>query len=92
MTWLGCFRRHARAVIVAGAVAAAGCFSSGTRPDNVLPPSGPAQLDLTVSYQRIDGFGASSAWTAGNINDTLAEDKAAELRSHIKPVTWGSDR
>ena len=28
------------------------------------PPPGPVEVDLTQAYQRIDGFGASSAWTA----------------------------
>ena len=60
-----------------------------------MPPAAarPAQLDLTVSYQRIDGFGASSAWTASNMSDALADQFFSPdtgiglslLRVQIKP-------
>jgi glucuronoarabinoxylan endo-1,4-beta-xylanase len=57
------------------------------------PPPEPAQLDLTQLYQQIDGFGASSAWTAPNLSDALADQFfSAEagiglslLRVQIKP-------
>jgi glucuronoarabinoxylan endo-1,4-beta-xylanase len=74
--------------------AGAGCFSSGDRPDYVPPqPPGPAQIDLAVTHQRIDGFGASSAWTASNLSDTLADQFFSPdtgiglslLRVQIKP-------
>ncbi|HEY5321408.1 MAG TPA: hypothetical protein VIK58_01200, partial [Caldimonas sp.] len=73
MTSLGfTLRRALAALLLVGA--AAGCFDSGGRPDYIPPqPPGPAQVDLTLSYQRIDGFGASSAWTANNLSDTLAD-------------------
>jgi glucuronoarabinoxylan endo-1,4-beta-xylanase len=53
---------------------AAGCFSSGDRPDRVPPPAPePVLVDLTQHEQRMDGFGASSAWTANNISDAEAD-------------------
>jgi len=82
------------ALAALAAAAGAGCFSSGDRPDYVPPqPPGPAQIDLTVSHQRIDGFGASSAWTASNLSDTLADQFFSPdtgiglslLRVQIKP-------
>lgn len=71
-----------------------GCFDSGNRPDLMPPPPpGPAAIDLTVQYQRIDGFGASSAWTATNLSDTLSDQFFSPdtgiglslLRVQIKP-------
>jgi glucuronoarabinoxylan endo-1,4-beta-xylanase len=75
MTWLSDISRAAfRTLALGAAVAAGGCFDSGDRPDRVPPPPpGPVQVDLTVTHQRIDGFGASSAWTANNISDALAD-------------------
>jgi len=76
MSWLGssCRRPFGALVLSAlAALAAAGCFGSGDRPDRVPTTPIPAALDLSVTYQRIDGFGASSAWTANNISDTLAD-------------------
>jgi glucuronoarabinoxylan endo-1,4-beta-xylanase len=87
-----------RGVVVAlalGALSAAACFDSGDRPDRVPPgPPGPVAVDLTQAYQRIDGFGASSAWTAGNISDALADQFFSPeigiglslLRVQIKPA------
>jgi glucuronoarabinoxylan endo-1,4-beta-xylanase len=77
MTWLGC-ARIARGVLpalaLAGGLAAAGCFDSGNRPERMPPPPpGPVAIDLAVTHQQIDGFGASSAWTANNISDELAD-------------------
>jgi glucuronoarabinoxylan endo-1,4-beta-xylanase len=69
-------RRALRALTFATMVsgAAAGCFDSGDRQPYVPPqPPGPAQIDLGQTHQRIDGFGASSAWTAGNMPDALAD-------------------
>ena len=93
MTSLGfTLRRALAALLLVGA--AAGCFDSGGRPDYIPPqPPGPAQVDLTLSYQRIDGFGASSAWTANNLSDTLADQFFSPdvgiglslLRVQIKP-------
>jgi glucuronoarabinoxylan endo-1,4-beta-xylanase len=37
------------------------------------PPPEPVQVDLTRHEQRMDGFGASSAWTANNITDAEAD-------------------
>ncbi|HXU06588.1 MAG TPA: glycoside hydrolase family 30 beta sandwich domain-containing protein [Polyangia bacterium] len=55
-------------------LAVAGCFGSGDRPQYIPPqPPGPAEVDLTQTFQRIDGFGASSAWTGGNITDAMAD-------------------
>ena len=34
---------------------------------------GPAPVNLTVTYQRIDGSGAASAWTASNLSDSMAD-------------------
>ena len=84
------------ALIVMGALPAAGsgCFGSGDRPDYVPPqPPGPVQIDLSVTYQRIDGFGASSAWTATNLSDALSDQFFSPetgiglslLRVQIKP-------
>jgi glucuronoarabinoxylan endo-1,4-beta-xylanase len=71
MTWLG---SSVRGALVLATAAAAGCFDSGARPDRVPPPPpGPAAVDLTQTYQRIDGFGASSAWTGSNIPDAMAD-------------------
>src|SRR3954471_24257 len=90
MTWL---RNCLRGPLLL-AVAAAGCFDSGARPDlTPPPPPGPAAVDLTQTYQRIDGFGASSAWTATNISDALADQFFSPdagiglslLRVQIKP-------
>jgi glucuronoarabinoxylan endo-1,4-beta-xylanase len=74
--------------------AASGCFSSGDRAPYVPPqPAGPAQIDLTQTFQKIDGFGASSAWTAANMPDALADQFYSTdtgiglslLRVQIKP-------
>jgi len=66
--------RRVAAAGVALAVLAAGCFSSGDRPDRMPPPPPePVLIDLTHHEQRIDGFGASSAWTANNITDAEAD-------------------
>jgi len=92
MTSLGNISRAAFGVLALGAVASAGCFDSGMR---VPPqPPEPAELDLSVTYQRIDGFGASSAWTANNISDALADQFFSPdtgiglslLRIQIKPT------
>jgi glucuronoarabinoxylan endo-1,4-beta-xylanase len=83
-----------RGALAALVVSAAGCFSSGDRPDYVPPqPPGPVQVDLSVQYQRIDGFGASSAWTATNLSDALSDQFFSPdtgiglslLRVQIKP-------
>ena len=67
-------RAAAGALAVALVAASAGCFDSGDRPDRLPPPPpDPVAVDLTVHEQRIDGFGASSAWTASNIPDTEAD-------------------
>src|SRR4051812_8157197 len=72
MTWLGNRVRGALGLAVAAAVG--GCFDSGARPDRTPPPPpGPAAVDLTQTHQRIDGFGASSAWTGSNIPDAMAD-------------------
>jgi len=93
MTSLGYTRRLLAALFMA-AGGVAGCFDSGDRPDYMPPqPPGPAEVDLTLSYQRIDGFGASSAWTANNLSDTLADQFFSPdvgiglslLRVQIKP-------
>src|SRR5215203_4756247 len=96
MIFLG---RPVRGVVVAaalGALSAGACFDSGERPDRTTPPLPPApvEIDLTQAYQRIDGFGASSAWTAGNISDALADQFFSPelgiglslLRVQIKPA------
>jgi O-glycosyl hydrolase len=73
MSWLGGLARRPLALGLVATVAV-GCFDSGDRPENVPPPPpGPAQVDLTVTYQRLDGFGASSAWTASNLSDAMAD-------------------
>src|SRR6187551_2887983 len=85
----------ALAAVTVGIGAGSGCFDSGNRPDTVGPqPPMPAQIDLTVQHQRIDGFGASSAWTATNLSDTLADQFFSPdagiglslLRVQIKPA------
>jgi len=66
--------RRAAAAGLAAALLATGCFSSGDRPDRTPPPPPePVLVDLTQHEQRIDGFGASSAWTANNISDAEAD-------------------
>ena len=73
-TWLIRERSCCVAAALLALFAAAGCFSSGDRPDRTPPPPPAAvQIDLTVHEQRIDGFGASSAWTANNIPDSEAD-------------------
>jgi glucuronoarabinoxylan endo-1,4-beta-xylanase len=63
--------RRAAAVALLTAV---GCFNSGDRPDRLPPPPPePVEVDLTQHEQRMDGFGASSAWTANNIPDAEAD-------------------
>jgi glucuronoarabinoxylan endo-1,4-beta-xylanase len=78
-----------------GALSPAACFDSGDRPPPGPPqPPGPVEVDLTQSFQRIDGFGASSAWTATNISDALADQFFSPelgiglslLRVQIKPA------
>ena len=78
-----------------GALSGAACFDSGNRPEKGPPPPlGPVEVDLTQALQRIDGFGASSAWTAGNISDALADQFFSPelgiglslLRVQIKPA------
>jgi glucuronoarabinoxylan endo-1,4-beta-xylanase len=66
-------RRRVAAAGLAFALLAAGCFSSGARPDRTDTPADPVQIDLTQHEQRMDGFGASSAWTANNISDAEAD-------------------
>lgn len=92
MTFLGSFLRG---VVVALALSGAACFDSGARPEKgPPPPPGPVAVDLTQTHQRIDGFGASSAWTAGNISDALADQFFSPelgiglslLRVQIKPA------
>jgi glucuronoarabinoxylan endo-1,4-beta-xylanase len=99
MTSLGefCFRRRLAALTLAAAAAAAGstagCFGSGSRPPKMTEPAAPVAVDLTTHYQRIDGFGASSAWTASNMSDTMADQFFSAdtgiglslLRIQIKP-------
>jgi glucuronoarabinoxylan endo-1,4-beta-xylanase len=94
VSWLGFASRRSLVALGLVATAPAGCFDSGDRPDRVPPPPpGPAQLELTVTYQRIDGFGASSAWTASNLSDALADQFFSPttgiglslLRVQIKP-------
>ena len=87
-----------RGVVVAlalGALSGAACFDSGDRPvKGPPPPPGPVEVDLAQAFQRIDGFGASSAWTAGNISDALADQFFSPelgiglslLRVQIKPA------
>src|SRR5262245_26351076 len=86
--------RGAFGALVLGLVASAGCFDSGMRPDPTPPePPPPAQLDLAVTYQHIDGFGASSAWTANSLSDAAADQffsvdtgiGLSLLRIQIKP-------
>ncbi len=66
-------RRRAAAAVTAFALLVAGCFNSGDRPDRTPPPAEPVEVDLTQHEQRMDGFGASSAWTANNIPDAEAD-------------------
>jgi len=88
----GGFRVGALALI--GAAAAAGCFGSSMRPPPPPPePAGRVNVDLGQTFQRIDGFGASSAWTAANLSDALADQFFSPdvgiglslLRVQIKP-------
>jgi glucuronoarabinoxylan endo-1,4-beta-xylanase len=71
MTSLKGSARAAHAALALGAAVAAGCFDTGMRAPPA--PPGPAEIDLTLQHQHIDGFGASSAWTATNISDGLAD-------------------
>jgi len=83
----------ALALVLGAAAAAAGCFGSSTRPPNTTGPAPPVVVDLTAHAQRIDGFGASSAWTAPNLSDALADQFFSPdtgiglslLRIQIKP-------
>jgi glucuronoarabinoxylan endo-1,4-beta-xylanase len=59
----------------------------------VTEPPPPVVVDLTTHYQQIDGFGASSAWTAPNLSDAMADQFYSPdtgiglslLRIQIKP-------
>jgi glucuronoarabinoxylan endo-1,4-beta-xylanase len=62
-----------RAAAAATVLLAAGCFDAGNRPDRTDTPADPVQINLTQHEQRMDGFGASSAWTANNIPDAEAD-------------------
>jgi glucuronoarabinoxylan endo-1,4-beta-xylanase len=92
MPSFGNISRGAFGALALGLVASAGCFDSGDRTPPEPPP--PAALDLAVTYQQIDGFGASSAWTANNISDVLADQFFSPdtgiglslLRIQIKPT------
>jgi glucuronoarabinoxylan endo-1,4-beta-xylanase len=56
-------------------VAGAGCFSSAPRPDpNPTIAAVPVAVDLSQQEQTIDGFGASSAWTASTMTDARADE------------------
>jgi O-glycosyl hydrolase len=91
MTWLG--EVYFRGGLAALLFAAAGCFGSGSRPPKVTEPPPPVVVDLTTHYQQIDGFGASSAWTAPNLSDAMADQFYSPdtgiglslLRIQIKP-------
>src|SRR5262245_2312938 len=92
MTSFGNISRASFGWLALGLGASSGCFDSGMR---VPPqPPEPARLDLSVAYQRIDGFGASSAWTANNLSDALADQFFSPdtgiglslLRVQIKPT------
>jgi glucuronoarabinoxylan endo-1,4-beta-xylanase len=39
-----------------------------------VTPPGPIAVDVSQAQQTIDGFGASSAWTAGNMTDARADE------------------
>ena len=95
MTFLGSFIRGVVVALALAALSGAACFDSGDRPNKgPPPPPGPVEVDLAQTYQRIDGFGASSAWTAGNISDDLADQFFSPelgiglslLRVQIKPA------
>src|SRR6516164_8960312 len=68
--------RGAPALMVAAVAAVgAGCFGSRPKPDPGPPPPPPSvDVDTTQTLQAIDGFGASSAWTAGNMADSRADE------------------
>jgi glucuronoarabinoxylan endo-1,4-beta-xylanase len=95
MTSLGkfFFRGGLAALALGAPLIAAGCFGSGSRPMKMTGPPQPVAVDLTTRYQRIDGFGASSAWTAPNLSDALADQFFSPdtgiglslLRIQIKP-------
>jgi glucuronoarabinoxylan endo-1,4-beta-xylanase len=82
-----------RGALALAATAGAGCFGSSTRPPNTTVPAPPVAVDLTTHFQRIDGFGASSAWTASNLSDAMADQFYSTdtgiglslLRIQIKP-------
>jgi glucuronoarabinoxylan endo-1,4-beta-xylanase len=62
-----------RASIGALSLWAAGCFGSAPRPDPGANTAPPVAIDLLTTAQRIDGFGAASAWTASNMSDAFAD-------------------
>lgn len=66
--------RFARLWLGLVALAPLACFGAGPRPDRApAEPAAPLAIDLASTHQTIDGFGASSAWTAGNISDAEAD-------------------
>jgi glucuronoarabinoxylan endo-1,4-beta-xylanase len=84
-----------RRTLLAGLVlAAGGCWETGGRPDP--EPVGPTTVMIDTAQRRqiIDGFGASSAWTANNVSDVLADQLFSVetgvglslLRVQIKPT------
>lgn len=67
---------------IALALAAPACVNSSRGRDSGMPEVSPidgwvapvpAAVDVTRKHQKIDGFGASSAWTSPKISDALAE-------------------
>src|SRR5215471_2463498 len=89
-----CFRGRLFVALALAGAAASGCFSSGSRPGEPTQPAPPVVVDLTMQAQRIDGFGASSAWTANNLPDAMADQFFSAdmgiglslLRIQIKPT------
>jgi glucuronoarabinoxylan endo-1,4-beta-xylanase len=85
-----------RALLASLVLAGGACWDSSRPERDPLPPIGPvpAEIDVGRPLQAIDGFGASSAWTANNISDALADQLFSVetgiglslLRVQIKPT------
>jgi glucuronoarabinoxylan endo-1,4-beta-xylanase len=73
--FMATFESFTRRALLGVALASAACFGDRPPPPDPQPPVVlPIAVDASQQLQRIDGFGASSAWTAGNMTDGRADE------------------
>jgi glucuronoarabinoxylan endo-1,4-beta-xylanase len=73
--FMATFESFTRRALLGVALASAACFGDRPPPPDPQPPVVlPIAVDASQQLQRIDGFGASSAWTGGNMTDGRADE------------------